>query len=165
MTANAPPDINQLQELAVAAPDVSYLPQTWGWALLAGLLVIVVALVYWRRRTRWRRDLYRREALARLAFIGQHIDDPAQRAQAIRELPELLKRVALSIPAKESVAALRGEQWQGFLQRHAASPLPDDFAAQLASLAYQPSDRVTTPQLRELLKVSRQWIEAHHVAV
>ena len=82
MTANAPADINQLQELAVAAPDVSYLPQTWGWALLAGLLVILVALVYWRRRTHWRRDLYRREALARLAFIEQHIDDPAQRAEA-----------------------------------------------------------------------------------
>lgn len=167
MTGTAAPDISQLQELAVTAPPFSYLPQTWGWALLAVVLVVAGAALYWRRRTRWQHDRYRREALARLALIEQHIDDPQQRIDAVRELPELVKRVALSIPGGQSTASLRGEQWQAFLQRHVSRPLPKDFAAQLAGLAYQPSERLarlTSSQLHELLKVCRHWIEAHHVA-
>jgi hypothetical protein len=86
------PSIEQLKEIALPAP-VSYAPQTWGWWVLLCLLVIAVLLVSARRYWQWRRDRYRREALVRLVEL-QNSDD---QLQALRELPELLKRVALSM--------------------------------------------------------------------
>ncbi|MHC8362103.1 DUF4381 domain-containing protein [Pseudomonas sp. LS2P72] len=87
------PSIEQLKEIALPAP-VSYAPQTWGWWVLLCLLVIAILWVSARKYWQWRRDRYRREALVRLAEL-QNSDD---QLQALRELPELLKRVALSMP-------------------------------------------------------------------
>ena len=159
------PSIDQLKEMALPAP-VSYAPQTWGWWALLTLLVLSLLLVSARRYWQWRRDRYRREALARLAELQQRSND----LNALRELPELLKRVALSMPApraprrscrrlrsfsgvetaedqkiaafgssyRGTVAALGNEEWQAFLQRHSKQPLPADFSQQLARLAYAP---------------------------
>lgn len=165
MTNVHPPQISQLKELPVPAPDFSYLPHTWGWAVLAAGLVIAGAAVYWRRRTRWQHDQYRRDALAALEWMELQLENPDQRPHALRGLPELLKRVALSMSVEPGVESLHGEQWQVFLQRHVSHTLPEDFATQLATLAYQPSGRLAPPQQQALLKLCRQWIEVHHVAI
>lgn len=89
------PSIDQLKELALPAP-VSYAPQTWGWWLLLAMLVLAALFIGLRRYWQWRRDRYRREALARLAQLRGRSDD----LNALRELPELLKRVALSMPTR-----------------------------------------------------------------
>jgi hypothetical protein len=86
------PSIEQLKEIALPAP-VSYAPQTWGWWVLLAVFLGAVLLVGARRYWQWRRDRYRREALVRLAEL-QSSDD---QISALRELPELLKRVALSM--------------------------------------------------------------------
>lgn len=167
MTAQALPGIEQMKELALPAPASSYWPQTWGWLALLLIVVALAALGYWRRRKRWQRGRYRREALARLAQLRRQVEDPARAVGALREIPELLKRVALSMPGAEACAALRGEQWQGFLQRHAVHPLPSDLSLQLAQLAYAPPAQVaslTGEQRRQLLDHCQHWIEAHHVA-
>jgi Domain of unknown function (DUF4381) len=157
------PDISQLKELSLPAP-VSYAPQTWGWWVLLALLVVLALIVGVRRYGQWRRDQYRREALVRLAQLRGRSDD----LNALRELPELLKRVALSMPLKHhfvgaaegcdllillfkgkikrsqpsaaptGVAALGRSEWQAFLQQHSKKKLPGDFSAQLALLAYAP---------------------------
>ncbi|WP_025110022.1 DUF4381 domain-containing protein [Pseudomonas sp. H1h] len=93
MTPNIP-SIDQLQELGLPAP-VSYAPQTWGWWVLLAILLLSAMLMGLRRYRQWRRDQYRREALQRLAQLRGRSDD----LSALRELPELLKRAALSIPA------------------------------------------------------------------
>lgn len=161
------PSIDQLRELALPAVPISYWPQTWGWlALLGGMLLLLGALAIWRYR-RWRRNRYRREALARLAALALNLEDPAQRLAALREVPELLKRVALSMPDGARAASLRDAQWQAFLQRHSATLLPATFAQHLALLAYAPADRLMAladEEVQALLKTCRQWIEVHHVA-
>jgi len=88
------PSIDQLKELALPAP-VSYAPQTWGWWALLAVLVIAAVVLGARRYWQWRRDRYRREALLRLAELQRRSND----LNALRELPELLKRVAISMPA------------------------------------------------------------------
>ena len=87
------PSIDQLQTLALPAP-VSYLPQTWGWWALLGLVLSGLAVWAARACRHWRRDRYRREALQRLAQL-RGANDPLG---TLRELPTLLKRVALSMP-------------------------------------------------------------------
>jgi hypothetical protein len=89
------PSIEQLKELGLPAP-VSYAPQTWGWWVLLALLILAALLIGIRRYWQWRRDAYRREGLARLAQLRSRSDD----LNALRELPELLKRVALSMPTQ-----------------------------------------------------------------
>jgi hypothetical protein len=156
-----PPSIEQLQELPLPAP-ISYMPQTWGWWILVAVLMMVVGVWLLRKLYRWRRDRYRREALARLAQLEQQPDNAA-----LREVPELLKRVALSMPRQPDVASLTGQAWQDFLQRSAPVELPADFAARLATLAYAPDTALQAigPQQRQqLLSLSRQWVETHHVA-
>jgi hypothetical protein len=93
MNSNVP-GIEQLKEIGLPTP-VSYAPQTWGWWVLLAVLLGVVLLVGARRYWQWRRDRYRREALVRLAELQNSND----RLSALRELPELLKRVALSMPS------------------------------------------------------------------
>ena len=168
MSAPVVPDIAQLQELPLAVPPFSYVPQTWGWWVL--LAVLLLAGVAWalRRRWRWQRERYRREALACCAQLAQGANQPQQRLQALRELPVLLKRVGLSMPDAPPVATLAGEQWQAFLVARAKAPLPADFAARLHALSYAPaSDLLAIPQseVNDLFALSRQWIETHHVAV
>ncbi|UVE16045.1 DUF4381 domain-containing protein [Pseudomonas sp. LS44] len=167
MTAN-PPSLDQLKELPLPAPVVSYFPQTWGWLLL--LILLLTGLAIWGalRWRRWNRDRYRRDALARLNELEQALADDVQRLPALRELPELLKRVALSMPEKPDVATLSGANWQAFLDKTCAQPLPPTFGQQLAALAYAPEAQLRAlpaAAQQALLTNSRHWIENHHVAI
>jgi len=189
----AVPSIDQLQEIALPAP-VSYAPQTWGWWVVLGLLVLIAVVIGARRYWQWRRDRYRREALVRLAQLQQRSGD----LSALRELPELLKRTALSMPYTRhlvgagllanrdshapamsidptpsrasplpQVTALGGMDWQVFLQQHLKQPLPVDFSQQLALLAYAPDDAlraIPNEQRQQLFDTCKLWVERHHVA-
>ena len=145
------PSIEQLTELSLPAP-VSYWPQTWGWGVLLGVVVLALLVLAGRKWLRWRRDAYRREALVRLDTLEE-----------LRELPELLKRVALSMPLpveeQQRIPTLHGAEWQDFLQRHARGPIPDDLAQRLAQMAY-----CTASQDPQLLAQCKVWVEQHHVA-
>jgi len=123
---------------------------------------------------------------------------------ALRELPELLKRVALSMPTQsrnrntrpvgagllakapahptlmapdtalsrasplpQSPAALGRDDWQAFLQQHSKKPLPANFSAQLALLAYAPDATLRAlpaEQRQALFDTCQHWVEQHHVA-
>ena len=157
------PSIDQLQNLVLPAP-VSYMPQTWGWWALLG--VVLAGLAVWAARTYWlwRRNRYRREALQRLAQL-RAANDPIA---TLRELPTLLKRVALSMPTPQAVGSLQGAAWQDFLRGHSPQPLPDDFSEQLAFLAYAPDDQLLAlpdTQRQYLFETCTRWVELHHVAV
>ncbi|MFV3290340.1 DUF4381 domain-containing protein [Pseudomonas sp. NY11955] len=162
----AAPAIDQLRELAPGVPPFSYLPQTWAWLVLGVLVLLLGCLFGALRWRRWRRDRYRREALARLDALAASQGE--QRLAALRELPELLKRVALSMPDAPPVASMAGAQWQGFLDQRARHPLPSGFADTLQVLAYAPEAtlrRLDTQQVNALFGASRGWIEGHHVAL
>ena len=162
--STAPANISQLQSLPLP-PAVSYFPQTWGWLAL-GLTLLGLALFFAGRRAwRWRQNRYRRAALAELAALQAGL---ANDRSGLRQLPELLKRCALSMPGQPQVASLGGADWQAFLQRCCHTDLPADFARQLAELAYAPTaqlEALPEPRVQHLLGISRQWLEQHHVAV
>ena len=103
-------NISQLQSLPLP-PAVSYLPQTWGW--LALLLMLLGAALFFGGRAywRWRCNRYRRAALAQLAHLQAALASSSDRSP-LRQLPDLLKRTALSIPAQSGVASLGGQDWR-----------------------------------------------------
>jgi hypothetical protein len=122
------PSIDQLKEIALPAP-VSYAPQTWGWWVLFGLLVVAVLLISARRYWQWRRDRYRREARVRLAEL-QASDN---QLDALRELPELLKRVALSMPSPWNAKPV-GVSLLAMAARHSTPKVTDAPLSRAASL-------------------------------
>lgn len=161
------PSIDQLQELPAPPSEVSYWPQTWAWAVLAVLVLLALAAwAAWRYR-KWQRDRYRREALLLLDDLSAALEDPARRLAALRQLPALVKRVALSMPGAEAPAPLSGGAWQAYLQRRSSVTLPADLDQRLALLAYAPDARVQAldeQDVRALLAACRVWVEVHHVA-
>ena len=72
------------------------------------------------------------------------------------------------MPVPQDVGPLHGAPWQDFLQRHSPQPLPDDFARQLALLAYAPHAQLQAlpdAQREQLFETCQGWVEHHHVAV
>lgn len=161
------PGLDQLQELPLPALP-SYWPQTWGWAVLAAVLLAGIGWAALRGWRRYRRNLYRRQAIQALDRLKQEIRvDPL----AVRELPDLLKRTALAAQTegqRYGVAALHGHGWFDYLQHSAGREVfPAHSERMLSTLAYAPDETVRAldrETLNQLIVASRQWVEHHHVA-
>lgn len=168
-----PPDaatslaLQKLADIAVP-PPVSWMPQTWGWAVLALVVaaLAVFALMRWRRR--WLANRYRREALTELTLIEQRLGDPAGRAQALSAMPELLKRVALAAWPRSAVAQLSGEAWLAFLRRHGGEQtFPERAGELLDDLEYRSAEArtgISEDDARTFAASARRWIEGHVVS-
>lgn len=151
----------------IITPDpVSWLPQTWGFALVAtviamGLLVWLVAAV-----TRYRRNAYRREALRQLDLAGALVRKRETRAQGLQEIVELLKRTALAAFRRERVASLTGKQFSEFLAATADGVDTHPLASLLDDLEYR-ADAVVFATARydlaQTIETARHWIEVHRV--
>lgn len=173
MATAAPPNdplldatLRQLADITVPAP-VSMMPQTWGWAALGGLFLLAGAFAFWRWYRRWEANRYRREALADLRDIEAKLAAPTTRGAALAALPVLLKRTALAIWPRESVAGLHGTGWTGFLDGHSGGPVfPIASARFFEEAEYRGSEAlcaVPEPEARTYAAAARHWIEAHHV--
>lgn len=162
-------ELQALQEIALP-PPLPYWPQTWGWLALLLLAIAVIAAICWQRWRRYRADRYRREALRRLDELERELRADTTRAQALRALPALLKRTALSAAPRELSAALSGADWLHFLD--AADPARAGFSAAggsgrlLWQLAYADSatlNAIPPHDIAALCAQLRYWIARHRV--
>ncbi|SFI95854.1 protein of unknown function [Phyllobacterium sp. CL33Tsu] len=152
--------LKSLADIATPAP-VALFPQTWGWALVAILLLAALAMACWHWFKKRRANRYRREALQ----ILDRLESDGDADTIAREVPILVKRVALAVWPRDAVAAQSGGAWVAFLQ----NALPDrnlgaDLVHMLDDLEYHPtreSDPSGNP--KQLLAAARHWIEKHHV--
>lgn len=144
-----------LKELALPEP-VSWFPATAGWLVVGALLLaILVGLVWWRRRA-WQRARYRREALVR-------IDAMRGSAEALSELPLVLRTTALAAFPRAEVAGLRGGAWLAWLNEHGGCFDPAD-AESLDLLPYDPraASKLAPGAMARLVDASRAWVKGHH---
>jgi hypothetical protein len=113
----------------------------------------------------WLRNCYRREALTELAQQEANLTDTNRRADAITAIADLLKRTALSIFPRESVASLTGPAWFAFLNRTRgrARPFRDDVGEWLERVAYEPNaaQALDDRQVRAIAVLVRDWITHH----
>jgi hypothetical protein len=161
--------LEQLHDV-VTPPPPSWLPQTWGWAALALVLVALTVMTVLRRRRRRAANLYRIEALAELARIEAQLaaarGDSAARSDALRTLPPLLKRVALAAWPRDRVASLTQSPWTAFLRANVSADLPEPTARLLDDLEYRSPAAlaaISDDDARACLAAARQWIETHRV--
>ena len=157
------PSIADLKDIPAPAP-VSYLPQTTGWWLVGGVLLLgalVYAFIRWRR---WWRNRYRREAQAELAAIERAAADPATRAQALGAIPGLVKRTVLVWAPRKDAGPMTGEAWLRYLDR---TYVPGGFVQgpgrQLDTLAYGQGD-LAAADMAALMALLHRWIDDHVAA-
>ncbi|EHP38075.1 transmembrane protein [Cupriavidus basilensis OR16] len=163
-TADAAGALAKLQEIPLP-PPVSYLPQTWGWAVLGALLLALAGLLAWRAWRRHQANRYRRDALAELARIEAGIAAAAgdeSRRDALAALPALVKRVVLACAPRTQVASLSAQAWLDYLDgTWRAGGFAEGPGRLLPELAYgvrsPPAAEVTA-----LIALLRDWIGQHH---
>ncbi|MGO8088842.1 DUF4381 domain-containing protein [Rhizobium leguminosarum] len=158
--------LRSLHDIVVPAP-VSWWPQTWGWALVAGLLAFAAFLVILRWIRRYRANAYTREALTLLEGVADRLRHPATRPDAIRELAEVLKRTALAAWPRDEVASLCGDGWVRFLDAQDEDGTGDTLERLLDDFEYHGAEIVAglpSNVCGDLVIAARKWIEQHHVS-
>lgn len=143
-----------LKELPLPEP-VSWLPAAPGWWVVGALLGVVLAGLVWARVRAYRRQRYRRVALAR-------IDSMREDAAVVGELPLVLRATALAAYPRDEVASLRGAAWVTWLNEHGGHFEPAD-AECLDRLPYDPqaTHRLPPATTSRLLSTSRAWVKGH----
>jgi hypothetical protein len=142
-----------LHDVIVPAP-VPWWPPALGWLIVASMLTL--ALGWWLERLirLWQSNCYRREALALL--------DSGRISGG--ELAILVKRVALSVYPRESVASLVGERWLSFLdQTGQTNAFTSGAGRWIVRLPYEPELMASLPESerRRLVVAIRDWIIRH----
>ncbi|MEO1080132.1 MAG: DUF4381 domain-containing protein [Pseudomonadota bacterium] len=150
--------LSQLLDLMheIVVPDaVSWTPQTGGWWVVLGWVLVVASLCALRYVEHRRKNRYRREALKSLARIAETAgEEPAASAAAVAEL---LKRTALAAWPRERVASIYGSAWAEFLVETSAQDADVARAAPLlARAAYDNGIRGA-----DLISPARRWIQCH----
>lgn len=146
--------LDLMHGLVLPAP-VPWMPATEGWWVVLGWLAAIVLLTSRHLVLRYRRNRYRRVALAELLSIeAQSSDGPEWTAQAVAVL---LKRTALSAYPRRQVARLSGPDWARFLcDSTNGDKLVARWADQLAVAAYRPG-----VDAMPLFGPARRWIKVH----
>ena len=140
----------------IVRPDpVAWTPQTIGWAIVAVWLLVVTALIAWNRYLGWKRNRYRRDALAILKTIEQQPQHDG--AWAAEQVALHLKRTALAAYPRAEVASLYGSRWAAFLSESAGNdPVVSAAAEDLATAAYRAG-----VDGNSLIAPARRWLKVH----
>jgi hypothetical protein len=156
------PEAQQLALRDIHLPDaVSWWPPAPGWWALAGLVIVLLVVLWalraWRRRRRLRND-----AIAELARICDDFEHHDDELRLVRELSVLLRRIAISYYPRSDVAALTGDAWLRFLDESShlhvqAQGFLNGAGKVLNTGPYQAHLEIDP---RGLIMLCRRWIEA-----
>ena len=158
------PPVEGLRDIALPEP-VGAFPLAPAWYVLAALLLALVAWAAYLYVKRRAVHLYRREALAELEAIAAALDGKGGRIALAARLPELLKRVALHVEPRTSVASLSGARWLGELDRlYGGDGFSKGPGRYLPVLAYGTAGAVAglpRAEIDALVRLCRHWIAKH----
>lgn len=129
---------------------VSMIPQTAGWIVLTGSLLLLAAYLLWRWRKAYLANAYRRAAIKALKAAGE---DPVA-------IAEVLRRAALAAFPRSEVAGLSGDDWLAFLDE--TGGCADFLHGQGRVLALAPY-RSPGQKAEALPRIAAQWVRNHRM--
>ncbi|WP_444941395.1 DUF4381 domain-containing protein [Microbulbifer sp. ZKSA004] len=135
---------------------VNWWPPAPGWWMLAVLILVCVAAaaLWWRqRRKKIERNRYRVEAASLLAAVN------TEEADAVPEINEILKRVAVTTYSRTECGNLIGTAWVEFLKKSAPLECPSDAQQALIENLYRGS--CDPDKNRVLQEYAILWVKQH----
>jgi hypothetical protein len=142
-----PASLERLNDIVVP-PPIPWWPPAPGWYVVLALTFTLMLAWAARRWARWRRDAYRRAALRELESAG-----------TAEEISEILRRTALVIASRNTVAAITGAEWPGWLETRARCPQPASVRERLSDGPYRRSS--DSEGLHDLRQYAACWIRSH----
>ena len=144
---DAPTSLQNLHDIVV--PDeIPWWPPAPAWIALLVLALVILLVLAQRTFKNWRANAYRRAALRELAA-----------ARSTAAVAEILRRTALAIAPRETIAGLQGKAWTDWLAARSPEPVPDDLEVMLREAIYQVPDRSNS--FEPLRDFARTWITRH----
>ena len=139
---------------------ISWWPQTLAWQIVLLLLVVFVMNRLYQKYQAYKRDAYRRDAIAWLANLPEYnIHSPAE---AFRQLPALLRHTAVSGFSRQEVSLLANKHWERWLDRQCQHcHFSEQYTQLLHHLAYAPTLEITAQQMNELVAQITLWVKNH----
>ncbi|MHC4943883.1 MAG: DUF4381 domain-containing protein [Planctomycetota bacterium] len=162
-----PASLDNLHDIVTPAP-VSWWPLAPGWYVLALLILLTLGWSAWTWYRRRRTNAYRRAALLEFEALSRQTGSAHEREDALRKLPELLKRTALAAWPRAEVAELTGREWLAFLDRTAGmKKFSEGKGRILPELAYGGSkffQALKDEEVRSVIGLAERWIREHRVS-
>jgi glucan phosphoethanolaminetransferase (alkaline phosphatase superfamily) len=140
---------------------IGWWPPAPGWWLLVGIVIVLLAVLAYLLRRHYKRNAYRRVALARLKSLHAAYDTGRNSSDYLAQLNALLKSVALRAFPREQVAAAHGSHWRAFL--NAGLPPTLQFPADFDAAAYQKS--CPDIDVAQLQQAAQHWIRKHKASL
>lgn len=151
------PSLRTIFETEFPEP-ISLTPATPGWWFLFLVLVGLLLRAFWRRRQRYLRDRYRRDALAQLSKLKARL--AAGELEAVRELAPLLRATAIAAANRDTMSGLQGKAYADALA--ALAPDQDRLPVEdYQHLAYAPLADTEEMDIEPLIAPLERWIEQH----
>lgn len=144
-----------LEDIRIPEP-VSYMPQTIGWVVLAGLIVTVCSLALWALQRHRAANAYRRQALRAL--------DQLERASAevrVTRTAAILRGTALVAFPRGEVASLTGEDWSDFLNKTGRAVFERDGDHVLLMSVYSEKPDIASRDAELFVSNAKLWITSH----
>ena len=147
MAVNASDPLAKLRDIHLPDP-VSIWPLAPGWYLLAGIIIMALAITAYFAYRYWLKVRPRRAALKELKSLA---------ANDIQQLSSLLRRCALAYYPAHDVASLTGDAWITFLNKTSKTPLfTGNNAVVLKQAGYQ---KQAQNHHNDLILSSKKWIK------
>ena len=136
---------------------IGWWPPALGWWLLAILIPLSIALMFWLYKRATRKTAIR---TAKKLLLQIKQDPQRDNSQKLKELSALIRRVAISTTARNECAGVTGQQWLEFLdQSVTGTPFTLGIGQLLAKAPYQksvPADQDIT----QLTHLCENWLNA-----
>lgn len=142
-----PADLANLHDI-VLPDEVPWWPPAPGWIVLATILLATAIYYLIRAFRRWKADAYRRAALRELSS-----------AASPEAIAEILRRTALAIAPRETVATLVGETWIDWLAARSPDPIAQPVRDVLSLSLYDRDG--SSADLNALRDFAACWITHH----
>ena len=130
-------------------------PLVW-WVL--AMLILYLGNKLWQKYQHWNKNAYRRAAIQQLQRLQHNINE--KNLHAWRQLPSLIRQVALVTWPRSKIVPLIGDDWLQFLSQTCAMPTPAMFT-QLAYLSDSALQKLSQPQQQQIITWCQHWITKH----
>lgn len=136
---------------------IGWWPPAIGWWLLAILIPLLIAVLYWFYKRLTRKTAIK-TAKKNLATIKEN---PAlDNNQKLRELSMLIRRVAITVSPRTEAASLTGRQWLEFLDKSLTDAPFSEVCGQLLADAPYRNTLPTELEISQLISLCEDWLKA-----